>query len=139
MFRLQLWFGVSAAVSHRVVKHHVLFGQLQQHRIVEELADAHILAQTLQNNKCGMSDVQKGKLTKHKRQTDREKAHLAPSGLDHKLSGQVGGGLRLKRPDHNTLVQRVTRDNLTKKKKDIFKPQRRCKLLVKRGKISPCA
>lgn len=43
------------AVSHGVVKHHVLFGQLQQHRIVEELADAHILAQTLQNNKHRIS------------------------------------------------------------------------------------
>lgn len=76
------------AVSHGVVKHHVLFGQLQQHRIVEELADAHILAQT-----------------------------LAPSGLDHELSGKVGCRLRLKRPDHNTLVQRVTRDDLKVKMK----------------------
>lgn len=39
------------AVSHWVVKHHVLFGELQQHRVVEELADTHILTQTLQNNK----------------------------------------------------------------------------------------
>lgn len=45
------WFAVCVAVSHGVVKHHVLFGQLQQHRIVEELADAHIFAQTLKNNK----------------------------------------------------------------------------------------
>lgn len=40
---------VSAVGSHRVVEHHVLFGQLQQHRIVEELADADVLAQTLEN------------------------------------------------------------------------------------------
>ena len=33
--------------SHWIVEHHVLLGQLQQHRIVEELADAHILAQAL--------------------------------------------------------------------------------------------
>lgn len=75
--------GERRSLSHGVVKHHVLFGQLQQHRIVEELADTHVLAQT-----------------------------LAPSGLDHELSGQMGGGLRLERPDHNTLVQGVTRHNL---------------------------
>lgn len=39
--------------SHRVVQHHVLLGQLQQHRIVEELADAHVLAQTLWGNRHG--------------------------------------------------------------------------------------
>ena len=33
--------------SHWIVEHHVLLSQLQQHRIVEKLADAHILAQTL--------------------------------------------------------------------------------------------
>lgn len=51
-YKSRIWRRLSA-VSHRVVKHHVLFGQLQQHRIVEELADTHILAQTLQNNKHG--------------------------------------------------------------------------------------
>lgn len=39
-------------------------------------------------------------------------AHLAPSGLDHELSGQVGGRLGLQRPDHHALVQWVTRDDL---------------------------
>lgn len=34
--------------SHGVVEHHILLGELQQHRIIEELADAHILAETLQ-------------------------------------------------------------------------------------------
>ena len=52
-------------VSHGVVKHHVLFGQLQQHGVVEDLADAHILAQTLQSNKDGMSDEQKGETYKN--------------------------------------------------------------------------
>lgn len=33
--------------SHGVVEHHVLLGQLQQHGIVEELADTDVLAQTL--------------------------------------------------------------------------------------------
>lgn len=42
-----LEFAVNAAISHGIVEHHVLFGQLQQHRVVEELADAHILAQAL--------------------------------------------------------------------------------------------
>lgn len=56
---LQLWF----VVSHGVVKHHVLFGQLQQHRIVEELADTHILAQTLQDNKHKRSVMQGRKIT----------------------------------------------------------------------------
>jgi len=34
--------------SHRVVEHHILFGQLQQHRVIEELADANVLTQTLE-------------------------------------------------------------------------------------------
>lgn len=42
-----LEFAVNAVISHGIVEHHVLFGQLQQHRVVEELADAHILAQAL--------------------------------------------------------------------------------------------
>ena len=33
---------------HGVVEHHVLFGQFQQHGVVEELADTHVLAQSLQ-------------------------------------------------------------------------------------------
>lgn len=45
-------------------------------------------------------------------------SHLSPSGLDHELSGQMGGRLRLKRPDHDTLVQGVTRNNLKKNIKD---------------------
>lgn len=40
----------SPDTSHGVVEHHVLLGQLQQHRVVEELADAHILTQTLHGN-----------------------------------------------------------------------------------------
>lgn len=99
--------GVSA--SHGVIQHHVLFGQLQQHRIVEELADAHILAQTLQNNRRWYI----GEFTEiKKKKQGREEAHLAPSGLDHELSGQVGGRLRFQRPDHDALVQRVTGDDL---------------------------
>lgn len=37
----------SCRPSHRIVEHNVLFGKLQQHRIVEELADAHIFTQAL--------------------------------------------------------------------------------------------
>lgn len=44
--------------------------------------------------------------------TNRLQGHLASPGLDHELSGQVWGRLRLQRSDHNTLVQRVTRYNL---------------------------
>lgn len=40
---------VSVMVSHGVVQHDVLLGQLQQHGVVEELADADVLAQTLQS------------------------------------------------------------------------------------------
>lgn len=39
-----------AARSHGVVENNILLGQLQQHGIIEELADAHILAQALQSN-----------------------------------------------------------------------------------------
>lgn len=42
-----------SAASHRVVEHHVLLGQLQQHGIVEELADTDVLAQTLRTKKKG--------------------------------------------------------------------------------------
>ena len=30
-------------LRHGLVEHHILFGQLQQHRIVEELADPRII------------------------------------------------------------------------------------------------
>lgn len=39
-------------------------------------------------------------------------ADLAPPGLDHELSGQVGGGLWLKRPDHDAFIQGVTGNDL---------------------------
>lgn len=39
-------------------------------------------------------------------------ADLAPAGLDHELSGQVGGGLWLQRPDHDAFIQRVTGNDL---------------------------
>lgn len=107
-------------LSHGVVKHHVLFGQLQQHRIVEELADAYILAQTLQWEKKKKSTrcqvTHKSEITLQLKTvwypSSRCDPHLASSGLDHELSGQMGGGLRLKRPDHNTFIQGVTRYNL---------------------------
>lgn len=41
-----------------------------------------------------------------------KRTYLAPAGLDHEFSGQVRGRLGLQRPDHNALVQGVTRDNL---------------------------
>lgn len=39
-------------------------------------------------------------------------ANLAPSSLDHELSGQVGGRLWLQRSDHDAFIQRVTGNDL---------------------------
>ena len=39
--------GGNRTFLHWVVEHDVLFGQLQQHRVVKELVDAHVLAQAL--------------------------------------------------------------------------------------------
>lgn len=39
---------------HWVALHHILFGQLQQHRVVEELVDTDILTQTLQQRTTSM-------------------------------------------------------------------------------------
>ena len=36
---------------HSVAEHHVLFGQLQQHRVIEELVDTHIFTQALEIHK----------------------------------------------------------------------------------------
>lgn len=35
--------------SHGVIEHDILLGELQQHRIIEELADAHVFTQALQS------------------------------------------------------------------------------------------
>lgn len=40
------------------------------------------------------------------------RADLAPSSLDHELSGQVGGWLWLQRSDHDAFIQRITRNDL---------------------------
>ena len=42
----------------------------------------------------------------------RARTHLPTSGFYHKFSGQVSGGLRLQWPDHYTLIQRISGDNL---------------------------
>lgn len=39
-------------------------------------------------------------------------AYLAPPGLDHELSGQVGGRLWLQRPDDDAFIQRVAGNDL---------------------------
>lgn len=104
---------VSAAGSHGVVEHHVLFGQLQQHGIVEELADADVLAQTLQDREPRCHSSSNTGFLRHNRGGGGwGVADLAPSGLDHELSGQVGGGLWLQRPDHDAFIQRVTGNDL---------------------------
>lgn len=35
--------------SHGVIEHNILLGELQQHRIIEELADADVFTQALQS------------------------------------------------------------------------------------------
>lgn len=39
---------LGALASHGVIEYHILLGELQQHRIIEELADAHVFTQALQ-------------------------------------------------------------------------------------------
>lgn len=96
-------------VSHWVVEHDVLFGQLQQHRIVEELADTDVLAETLQSKEPSHHTCSN---TRVHDTTKGGEADLASSSLDHELSGQVGGRLRLQRSDHNAFIQRVTGNDL---------------------------
>lgn len=47
----------AGAGSHGVVENDVLFGQLQQHGVIEELADAHVLAQALQGKTANQTEV----------------------------------------------------------------------------------
>lgn len=69
--------------SHGVIEHNILFGKLQQHRIIEEFADAHIFTEA-----------------------------LPTAGFDHEFPGQVRSRLWLQGADDNALVQRITRHNL---------------------------
>lgn len=69
--------------SHGVVEHNILLGELQQHGVIEELADAYVLAQA-----------------------------LPATGFDHEFPGQVRSRLWLQRADDNALVQRITGHNL---------------------------
>lgn len=103
---------VSAAVSHWVVQHHVLFGQLQQHRIVEELADTDVLAQTLRSKEWSHHTCSKIRVYDTMEGEKKTKTDLAPASLDHELSGQVGGRLWLQRSDHDAFIQRVTGNDL---------------------------
>lgn len=104
---------VSGVVSHWVVQHHVLFGQLQQHGVVEELADADVLAQTLRRNERSLDTGPRTRVTQQRRLgKGGGVADLAPSGLDHELPGQVGGRLGLQRSDHDAFIQRVSGNDL---------------------------
>lgn len=67
----------------RVRQCDVLSGQLEQHGVVEELVDGHVLAEA-----------------------------LAPSRLHHELASQMGGRLRLERTQHDALVKRIARNDL---------------------------
>lgn len=63
--------------------HDVLSCQFEQHGIIKELINRHVLVQS-----------------------------LAPPGLHHELPGQMGGGLRLEWSDNNALVERIAGHNL---------------------------
>ncbi|TRY59797.1 hypothetical protein DNTS_035228 [Danionella cerebrum] len=98
--------------SHRVVEHHILFSQLQQHRVVEELADTDILAQTLEEENRDDHDDTRHHQTSDDTRGTSSMAYFTPAGFDHELSGQMRGRLRLERTNHNALIQRITRNNL---------------------------
>lgn len=59
-----------------------------------------------------MSQQLKHRISPTQQRGGRGGADLAPPGLDHELSGQVGGGLWLQRPDHDAFIQRVTGNDL---------------------------
>lgn len=64
--------------SNRIVKHDILPRELQQHGIVEEFADGHVLAETL------------------------------PSpGFHHEFASEMGGRLRFQRTNDDALVEWV--------------------------------
>lgn len=51
---------LSTGTSHSVAQHDILFGKLQQHRVIEELVNAYVFTQTLfwKKNRqyyCGVS------------------------------------------------------------------------------------
>ena len=73
----------NAIVLHRIVQHDILSGQLQQHRVVEELVDGHILRET-----------------------------LPPPGLHHELPGEGGGWLGLEGSDGDGFVEGISGNNL---------------------------
>lgn len=70
----------------RVVQHHILSGELQQHRIIEELVDRYIFTQT-----------------------------FATASLDHKLTSKMSRRLWLKGADNDALIQRITGNNLQRR------------------------
>jgi hypothetical protein len=71
------------SLSKRISQRHVLSGQFEQHGIVEEFVDRHILTET-----------------------------LATPRFHHKLSSQMRRRLRLQRPQEDTLVQWIARNDL---------------------------
>ena len=42
-------------VSHAVAQHYVLLGQFQQHWVIKELVNTHILAQTLHRTQTALA------------------------------------------------------------------------------------
>lgn len=72
--------------SHGVIEHNILFGKLQQHRIIEEFADAHIFTEALQ----GMGQIQESL-----RWSQTERGDQPRPVLSGEASGgwNVGGGV----------------------------------------------
>ena len=61
----------------------VLFRKFQQHGIIEEFVDGHVFAES-----------------------------FTAASLHHEFPGQMGGGLRFQRSQHNALVERISRNDL---------------------------
>lgn len=52
--------------SHGIIEHNVLFGELQQHRIIKELADAHIFTQALRRTESDTRVKSTGGVTEYR-------------------------------------------------------------------------
>jgi len=71
---------------HRIVQHDILFGQLEQHRVIKEFIDGYIFTQA-----------------------------FTTTGFHHKLTSQMIGWLGFEWFDYNTLVQWISGHDLQMK------------------------
>lgn len=56
-------------ISHAVAEHDVLLGELQQHRVIKELVDADVLAETLSTE----NTLHRGQRSQRSKVTQRSK------------------------------------------------------------------